>query len=101
MRYKLTVESISDLKEIYRYTFSQFGEAQADRYLSRLYETFDMLCKDPEVGKSAGFKNLKQFRKMLSDRHFIYYELCQDFLGISRILHSSRNIDEKSMRPFQ
>jgi len=101
MKYKLSAEAISDLKQIYHYTLSNFGEAQADRYLLRLYETLDMLCRDPGAGKTAEFENLTQFRKMLSDSHFIYYEICKDFVGISRILHSTKDVNEFNMRPFQ
>ena len=101
MKYKLSAEAISDLKQIYYYTLSNFGEAQADRYLSRLHETFDMLCRDPGAGKTAEFEKLIQFRKMLSDSHFIYYEICKDFIGISRVLHSTKDVNEFNMRPFQ
>ena len=51
MSYKLIAKSEQDLEDIYEYTYLNWGELQADKYLSELNKAFDMLSAFPNLGK--------------------------------------------------
>jgi len=101
MNFRLSNQARNDLRKAYRYTVANFGEAQADRYLSRLYDTFDVLCRHPEAGRLASIDQLPATRKILSDKYFIYYDPTYEFIAILRIFHASRHIDDSDIEPFQ
>jgi toxin ParE1/3/4 len=47
--YTLSRKAESDLKDIYKYTYREYGEEQADRYLSALEEAFILLSETPLI----------------------------------------------------
>ncbi len=40
-KYFLTPESEEDLREIWNYSIREWGEEQADKYISEIYERFE------------------------------------------------------------
>ena len=48
--YRLTPDAQSDLIEIRRYTFKQWGRSQSQKYLSELRQTIRLLAETPTVG---------------------------------------------------
>ena len=49
--YRLTRRAEADLTEIYGAGLSAFGVAAADSYLSGLLDTFDLILRNPELGR--------------------------------------------------
>ena len=47
-KYRLSNEAKSDLLRIYRYGVIRFGETQAERYFSALFEQFELIAAHPE-----------------------------------------------------
>jgi toxin ParE1/3/4 len=45
--YKLSVNAKEDLRRIYTYGFSNFGEKQADEYYYGFFETFELIVSNP------------------------------------------------------
>lgn len=52
-KYRLSARADQDLTEIYVYTFEEFGEQQADRYLLRLHDCMERAAREPGVGKAV------------------------------------------------
>jgi len=50
---ELTVAAERDLAEIYEYSFREYGDRQADRYLQSLEDCFQRLAARPSMARSA------------------------------------------------
>ena len=59
-RYRLSRRADRKLESIYRYTYENFGAAQADAYFTALEEIFELLAELPHLGRA--------FRKYLRSR---------------------------------
>ena len=76
------------LDEIYRYTFERWGEEQAERYITGLFDSFDLIDSrgvfsrpvPAEFGVDGFFYRYEQ--------HFVYWRRLSDGdVGIVTILH--------------
>ncbi len=82
----------ADLESIWLYTYEQWGEVQAARYLHRLDERILALATDPEQGKSleairAGYHLIRV------GRHVVLYTFTEQRVGIERVLHDQMDMD--------
>ena len=50
-KFNLTLRAKTDLNNIWRYTRETWNEAQADKYVTTLYERFQWLAEQPLLGK--------------------------------------------------
>ncbi len=84
--YKLTFDADEDLANIFRYSILTFGAAQADRYVARLIEGFELLADNPFAG--ADYAHIRpDSRRLIQEKHVIYYLLEADgSVTIFRIL---------------
>ena len=76
------------LDEIYRYTCDHWGEAQAERYISGLFDRFDQIETHGALSKPipADFAVPGYFCRY--QQHVIYWRrLAGDDIGIVTILH--------------
>ncbi len=51
MDFRLTRRAEADIKSIIRYTDLNFGPAQTKEYLGGLFNSFDLLTDNPELGR--------------------------------------------------
>ena len=84
--WKLTKKARSDFAEILRYTRDTWGEEQADRYLDRLLEAFDLIAQKPGVGRPCD-RLASGLRRFEQGRHAFFYRKDRNGILISRILH--------------
>lgn len=101
MKFRLSNQARLDLRQAYRYSVVNFGGEQADRYLLRLDDIFEVLCRQPEAGHLANIEALPETRKILSDKHYIFYDPTYGFIAILRIFHTARQVEENDIEPFQ
>jgi len=99
--YRVSADAKSDLRDIYRYSFKNHGEAQADKYLESLYDVFDTIGNNPEIGLLPKFDTDSQLRKFPALKHIIFYKISISEVEIRRIFHSSRDIKNLDMKYFQ
>lgn len=99
--YRLSAEAKSDLRDIYGYSFSNFGEAQADKYIESLYAVFEAIGNNPEIGLLPKFDTDAKVRKFPALNHVVFYRIATNEVEIRRIFHSSRNIKDLDMKFFQ
>ena len=87
--YFLTVEADSDLDDIFEYSVRQWGENQADRYITQLQEAVLKLCENPKIAKCRTdlSKNTYSFPVQ---QHVVYFDLVDNSLIIWAIHHKNR-----------
>ncbi len=81
-----------DLKVIWRYSFTAWGEAQADKYLAEIVAGIARLKEHPELGKSrddlrAGYRSLR------INQHVVFYLVTPSVIRIVRVLHITMDPD--------
>jgi plasmid stabilization system protein ParE len=76
------------LDEIYRYTRDQWGTAQADRYLTGLFEAFQKIAEHGVASRPVPAAFGVEGFVFRYERHFVYwYRLSNGDIGIVTILH--------------
>lgn len=76
------------LDDIYRYTRDRWGEAQADRYITGMFEAFERIDTHGILSKPipAAFEVEGYFFRY--EKHFVYWRrLSNGDIGIVTILH--------------
>lgn len=84
-RYKLLPQAEADYFAIYVYTHENFGEAQAEKYIGGLLDTFTLITEYNGIGRDIGHVRAGYFRYEY-ESHTIYYRQDQDGISIVRIL---------------
>lgn len=77
-----------DLREIWRYSFDNWGEAQADRYLDELDAGMQNCGREPERGKQREAVRSGYWSIMVR-KHVVFYTFTNDRVLIRRVLHGS------------
>ncbi len=90
MNIRFSEEAENDLKEIYRYSYRRFGEAQADRYFTALHECVALICQHPRLGRDYG-RVKSGVRRHEHQSHSIYYRATEDHVLIRRGLGSEQD----------
>ena len=76
------------IDEIYRYTRSQWGEAQADRYVTGLFEAFGRIDDHGVLSRPVPADFGVDGFYFRYDRHLVYWRrLLNGDIGIVTILH--------------
>jgi toxin ParE1/3/4 len=87
---EISAAARADLKNIYKYTFTVFGEAQADRYTRDLHSRFALLADFPGMGLHTRL-GVIECLKFPSGSHVIYYRRAPTGIFIGRILHGAQD----------
>ena len=88
----LKAKAKQDLSSIWRYTWGQFGEAQADAYYFGFLQCFHQLAGGDLQGRPHRGKKL--YHKIRVGRHFVFYEDQHTKYEVKRILHERMNFDQ-------
>ena len=81
-----------DLIDIWLYTFNEWGEIQADKYLDGLDKTFNFLAGQPlQCRERSEFS--PPVRIHHHGHHMLVYLAIEDGVTIVRVLHESMDID--------
>ena len=91
----------SRLDEIYRYTVSEWGEAQAERYIAGLFESFDHIDTHGVNSRPVPAEFGVQGFFYRFERHFVYWKLLANGdIGIVTILHERMHQIERFRDDF-
>ena len=96
MKYKLSVKSLDDIEGIWVYTFKNWSEKQADRYLNLILAEIEFLSENPESGKD--FRKIrKDYRCSKVKSHLIFFRLLEhkNEIEVIRILHQQMDIENR------
>ena len=86
MSFRLTREAEDDVADIYRYSFENFGEAQADSYHDGLEGCFRLLADSPRLGRDYAFLR-PGLRRYEHESHSVYYRAEDAGILVLRVLH--------------
>ena len=90
MRLVTTARAEDDIRLIFIYGLTTRGEAAADRYLSRLHDTFRQLLDFPEIGRREDAISTG-LRSVVPREHRAFYRIEDDTVRIVRVLHQRAN----------
>ena len=79
-----------DLKNIWLYTFKNWGEKQADCYFDELNAAFELIAENPELG-FACYYICDGYRQFHINHHLVFYRVTSSKIHIVRILHENMN----------
>ncbi|MDI6401294.1 type II toxin-antitoxin system RelE/ParE family toxin [Balneolaceae bacterium ANBcel3] len=93
--YRITNKAVSDLNEIWAYTFDQWSEDQADQYYNILLGLCEDIAKNPDLGKN--YDGIRpDLLGLKANRHIIFYRIVKPGLTeITRILHSRMDLKNR------
>jgi toxin ParE1/3/4 len=94
----LAVKAKADLKEIGRYTQTQWGREQRFKYIGQLYACFEELAEKPTKGKDYSYVREGYFGQAVGS-HLVFYRQTRTRIEIIRILHQSMDIEGRLTEP--
>ena len=92
--YLLTTAARKDLIEIGRFTTEKWGKRQRNKYLKQLDDAFELLARQPEIGRDAD--DIKPgYKKFSQGSHIIFYRAgTESKIVVIRILHNNMDVDQ-------
>ncbi len=84
----------ADLIEIYTYSYQQWGEFQADKYINLLREGVNKLASSPRLGKQRAYIPAECIVYHIQ-RHLIIYRIHQDTIEVLRVLYDGMDIKKQ------
>lgn len=83
----------ADLNEIWTYLAEQANLLTADRILDEIYEVFEMVGRQPEIGSRVG-DHSPGLRFVMAGKYVVFYENQTHLPRIRRVLHGARDLSE-------
>ena len=83
---RLSVLAETDLIAIWEYSFREWDDALADRYLGELDQGIQALAANPELG-AARDSVRRGYRVLFINRHAVYYTVSPLIINVVRVLH--------------
>lgn len=88
--YVLSDRAQFDLREIWSYSFNQWGEDQAERYMAELRSAIEAIAESPQLGRPCDEIRRGHF-KFLVGSHVVFYRKMDREIAIVRVLHQHMN----------
>ena len=90
-----TDEAVEDIADLH-YFFFERDASVAEKFLTCLYETYEMIANMPELGELYHFRNpamqdarVRRIKKF--SNYLIFYRIETDRIEILRVLHGARD----------
>lgn len=83
--------AVADIEEIYTFSFEHFGRDKAREYVYHLEKQIQQLIKNPLQGMDYSFID-EHTRRLLVERHSVFYGIIEDRIEVYRVLHQSRDV---------
>ncbi len=90
----ISKKAVSDLEEIWLYTFEKWSKEQADRYYNLIFNEINYICKNVSAGKPMEHVR-KGYRATKVKSHLIFYKIVNDTIEIIRILHEQMDVENR------
>ena len=94
LAYVISKKAVSDLEEIWLYTFEKWSVAQEDRYYKLIFDEINFICKNSNSGKSMEHVR-KGYRASKVKSHLIFYRVSNNTIEVIRILHERMDIENR------
>lgn len=92
--YRLQPAAYRDMETIWSYTADRWGANQADHYIDGLDETFELLARQPGLGRQDNCLG-PTIRLHRHARHVIVYRQAEEGILVIRVLHDSMDMDSQ------
>lgn len=89
---RLAAAAKRDLIELWEYIASD-SPMNADRFLDRIYETFESLAASPDIGRSRDIL-APGLRSFPVGRYVIFYRAQEEVLEVVRVVSGYRDLDQ-------
>jgi toxin ParE1/3/4 len=83
--YKLSEDTVADLKRIYQFGVSKFGMTQADKYYYSFFENFELIAQRPLSFESVDYIK-PGYRRCPCGSDSIYYRIVNNTVEIMAII---------------
>jgi toxin ParE1/3/4 len=93
-KYLLSHKAVVDLSDIWRYTYENWSEKQADKYYLLLLDSCKVIAGRPETGRKYEHVH-PGLRGYNAYQHIIFYIARDKYVEIVRILHSRMDIEAR------
>lgn len=90
--YRLTPAAESDLENIWRYTYQEWGIVQAHKYIDNLMGCFQQLAESPKMCHERPEFH-PPVRIHIHQHHLIVYVMDGESILIVRVLHENMDIE--------
>jgi toxin ParE1/3/4 len=90
-RWTLRPAADADLSDIWQRSATQWGVAQAERYIDGLFAVFDVLAEYPELARERP-DFVPPVRVHLAGSHLVIYRVEDLTVDIIRVLHARQNL---------
>jgi toxin ParE1/3/4 len=96
MRYKIGVNALEDIEEIWLFTYENWSLEQADRYINLIFDEIEYLANNPNSGRDFNHVR-KNYRYSKVKSHIIFYRYIdnQKNIEVIRILHQRMDIENR------
>ena len=89
--FRLTPRAKADLNGIWNYTNDVWGTAQADKYVTEIYDRFSWLADRPNIGKHRP-DVCKGYHCFRQGSHLVFYLITDEHIDIIGIPHVEMDI---------
>jgi len=86
LKVKIQPLALSDLEEIWSYTFHKWSHKQANKYSEEIDHAINTIATDPNTGQNIVHVKKKYWRYKIN-HHYIFYTKTKTYIKIIRILH--------------
>lgn len=91
--FHVTQRAKKDLRTAWRYGFKKWGEAQADKYTTALYDRFAWLAKNPQIGKERPDLR-KGYHSFPHEKHTIFYTIKKGDINIIGVVGDGQSLQK-------
>lgn len=88
------VQAKQDLVNVWLYTFNEWGEIQADKYLDRLENSLQLLAEQPLICRERT-EFSPPVRIYHHEHHIVVYLVLESGINIIRVLHKNMDIEQQ------
>jgi len=100
MKINWTEPAINDLDNIYEY-IARDSKYYAKSFTGKIFNYVEHLQDNPKIGRVVPEANERQIRKIIFQKYRIIYRLHIDSIQKITIVHSSRDIEAKKLKPWE
>ena len=91
--YRLSPLAVSDLEDIWLYTFRQWSLEQAETYHRSIMAAIEGLISGDRVAQQTDVR--EGYWKYKVGMHMIYFRLSDSYLDVIRVLHLRMDVETK------
>lgn len=93
LKINLSLLAEEDLEKIWYYSFNNWGEKKAKKYLSQVEKAFLKISENPHIGIDRN-KTKEDFYSIRCNKHIIFYKFTSEEIRIHRILHEKMDLNK-------